>query len=541
MAFKSPRISNPTLEILIVEDERPVARDIQDCLESLGYKASAIVSTGQEAIMQAEALKPDLILMDIMLEGSDIDGVQAAQVIGNRFSVPIIYLTAYADLVTLDRAKQTGPFGYVLKPFREPDLWVAIETAIQRHSLERQLHEKQAWLSGVLNSMGDGVIVFDAAARVQFLNPVAARLTGWRETDALGKPLELVFPVVTNDGARSLLTPAMANVSAGAGLDAFQVDGLLQSRDGEAVAIAYEVTTLLDLDGQLAGRVVVFRDLRPLKARDQAIAESQRLVYQNEALERLNNAKDDFLSTVSHELRTPVSNIKMAARMLGVALNRLNLPKDSPDKNTQACYQYLEILQEEVDRQIALVEDVLVMQQLITSTYLLNFKDYRIIDWLPCILEPLELQAQKKDQKLHYYIGAGLSTIHTDPEVCERVLSELVQNAIKHSPEEAIISIKIWQGRDPTLTPPDRFYLRICNTGVTLSPTEQARIFLPFYRTPKADRWATAGTGLGLALVKELVALLGGTIAVSSSLDQVCFEINLPRDAREAVAKELLP
>ena len=106
------------IQILIVEDDGIIAKDIQNTLEGLGYAVAAITSNAEGAIEKAAETQPDLVLMDIMLEG-DMDGVEAAEQIRDRFGIPVVYLTAHADEKTLHRAKTTGPYGYILKPFNE--------------------------------------------------------------------------------------------------------------------------------------------------------------------------------------------------------------------------------------------------------------------------------------------------------------------------------------------------------------------------------------------------------------------------------------
>lgn len=110
-----------TTNILVVEDERIIAKGIEKRLKGLGYDVVGLVSTGEEAVQKATELRPDLILMDIRL-GPGMDGVEAANLIRTRFSIPIVYLTAYSDNATLQRAKVTEPFGYVLKPYEDKDL-----------------------------------------------------------------------------------------------------------------------------------------------------------------------------------------------------------------------------------------------------------------------------------------------------------------------------------------------------------------------------------------------------------------------------------
>ena len=120
-------------KIMIVEDEVLFAKDLKDLLERLGYTVPALVSTGEEAIEKAGEMKPDLVLMDIVLKGG-MDGIEAADLIRTRFKIPVVYLTAYADDETVQRAKITEPYGYVLKPLEERDLHVTLEIALYMYA-----------------------------------------------------------------------------------------------------------------------------------------------------------------------------------------------------------------------------------------------------------------------------------------------------------------------------------------------------------------------------------------------------------------------
>jgi DNA-binding NarL/FixJ family response regulator len=123
-------------KILVVEDESIIAESLRRSLEASGYEVPALCATAEAAIQAARAQAPDLVLMDIRLNG-DKDGIYAARILGEGFDVPVIYVTAYGDDAVLERAKRTKPAGYLLKPFRSDELKVAIETALYRHMIER--------------------------------------------------------------------------------------------------------------------------------------------------------------------------------------------------------------------------------------------------------------------------------------------------------------------------------------------------------------------------------------------------------------------
>jgi len=129
-----------SVNILVVDDERIVALDIQHTLERLGYCVAGVVGTGREAVEAAKELKPELVLMDIRLKGG-MDGIEAAQEIIHAMDIPVVFLTAYSDEQTLQRAKSSGPFGYLIKPFEERELHSTIEIAYYKHNLEKSLKQ----------------------------------------------------------------------------------------------------------------------------------------------------------------------------------------------------------------------------------------------------------------------------------------------------------------------------------------------------------------------------------------------------------------
>ena len=145
--------------ILIVEDESIVAKDIQHSLKKLGYIVVGICSTGEDAIKVTEEVKPDLILMDIMLKG-EMSGIDAATHIREKYNIPVIYLTAYADESTLSKAKVSEPYGYIIKPFKEIDLHTSIEMAIYKHSKETNVRKERDFLYSIVENKESKDIIF---------------------------------------------------------------------------------------------------------------------------------------------------------------------------------------------------------------------------------------------------------------------------------------------------------------------------------------------------------------------------------------------
>ncbi|MCK5147501.1 response regulator [bacterium] len=265
--------------ILVVEDERIVALEIKDTLTHLGYDVVASISTGEEAVELAAELKPDLILMDIHLKG-EMDGIEAADRIWNDLGLPIIYLTANADEDTLQRAKITEPFGYLIKPFEEKELHTTIEMALYRSVMENKLSAHHHYLETILLSIGDAVVVVDGNGEITFMNPVAEKITGWKLKEAIGGALETVFNVVREDRVSKIPHP-LRQLEGGEGhfINAAQV--YLLAKDGRSTAIQYGAAPLLDGGYGINGAVVTFSDVTEAK---QARDEIERLKKFNESI-----------------------------------------------------------------------------------------------------------------------------------------------------------------------------------------------------------------------------------------------------------------
>jgi len=244
-------------QILIVEDESIIAEDIHDSLQNLGYAAAATASSGEEAIAKAEEIHPNLVLMDIKLEGA-MDGVEAARHIRSRFDIPVIYLTAYADEETLEQAKTTESYGYILKPFQERELRASVEMALYKHQMESKSREKERWLATTLKSIGDAVIATDRKERITFMNPVAETLTGWKEKDALGKDLTEVFSIENKQTGILAESPAAKALRKG-DIVGLENHTTLIAKDGTETPILDSAAPIRDEKGSIAGAVLVFR------------------------------------------------------------------------------------------------------------------------------------------------------------------------------------------------------------------------------------------------------------------------------------------
>jgi PAS domain S-box-containing protein len=300
-------------QILIVTADSTVAHDLHDRLRKLGYKVVGIAASREETVAQIEATRPELVLADIGQQGSG--ETKTGRLIQTKYSLPVIYITGNIGQATIQRARPTGPFGYIYRPFDDQQLLVTIETALTRHQLERKLKESKQWLNTTLTSIGDGVIATDENGLVRFINPAAIELTGWQHLDAIGRPLPEVFALSSNSARKRL---ELATVQERGQND---FEETLLSRYGKSVPVEANATLITGEKGQALGMVLVFRDITQQR---NAILEIKR---QAERAETLLQVASQINSEV--ELATVLKNICEAATRTLKSLGSAILLKDT--------------------------------------------------------------------------------------------------------------------------------------------------------------------------------------------------------------------
>lgn len=261
-----------------------------------------------------------------------------------------------------------------------------------------------------------------------------------------------------------------------------------------------------------------------------AIAIRQARLYeasqaQIQELERLNQLKDDFLSTVSHELRTPLANMKMALHMLRTA--------PASDKQER----YMQILETECNRETELINDLLDLQRLENNSYGIDLEPIDLQSWLPEVIAPFLSRIRTRQQQIEIDLPAQMSLIQSDRRCLERILAELLNNACKYTSPEGTIALTVHQHRDHQVQTEENQPSLVCFTvsnQATVPLSELPRMFEKFYRIPKSDPWQQGGTGLGLALVKKLVETLQGTISAKSENGWTIFTVQFPTFAETA-------
>ncbi len=236
--------------VLVVEDEVIVARDIQAQVEELGYVAVGHATSGEEAMVLAAELLPDVVLMDINIVGQ-IDGIDAALMIREACSIPVIFLTAYASPEILARAKLAEPLGYLLKPFAERELQAVLETALYRAQFEERLRANDA----ALRSISQGVLVCGTDGHIQFANHAFTKISGWADHEAVGRTLELLEGPVTSWETRRALAEAIA-----VGRN-FESEILHYRKDGSIFWDGLSISPVRNARGSLTHIIAVIRDI----------------------------------------------------------------------------------------------------------------------------------------------------------------------------------------------------------------------------------------------------------------------------------------
>ncbi|MDD5095407.1 MAG: PAS domain S-box protein [Dehalococcoidia bacterium] len=259
----------PSLRILVVEDEAIVAKDIQNRLKHMGYDVPSVAHTGEDAIRYAGETLPDLILMDIRLKGQ-MDGIEAAERIHDRWDIPVIYLTAYSDEKTLERAKATTPGAYLSKPFEDRDLRIAIEITQYRCQMEKRLKASEEKFRTIFKNANDGILYLDERGTILDANDKIGAIFGYRKEEAVGKHFAI---------PRTFSAPKQAELSAlyqKAVSDGFarlaSLDGV--HTDGHPICVEASCQVIERENGE-RGAILVVRDITERRRAETALRESE--------------------------------------------------------------------------------------------------------------------------------------------------------------------------------------------------------------------------------------------------------------------------
>jgi len=481
----------PPATVLVVEDERIIAKGVEKQLKALGYAVVGSAGTGADAIRMATDLRPDLILMDVNL-GTEPDGIGAAEVIRGARDVPVIFLTAHSDGETIDRAKRVGPFGYLLKPYEDVELKVAIEIALYKHQTDRRVRENEQWLAATLGSIGDGVIATDEHGRVRFMNALAEHLTGWPGADAVGRDVRGVFSAVHERTRAEVPNPIFEALRTGE-CAALASDTLLVARDGTERPVDDTAAPIRDALGAVSGAVLVFRDVSERRRLEGHLRQAQKM----EAVGRLAGG-------IAHDFNNIMTVI--------TGFSDLLLDPACPADERAG---FLENIRDAGQRAAGLTQQIMAFgrKQMLVPT---------VLDLNTVVRDTGAMVKRLIGAHIEFVVAPGtdLCAVKADLAQLVQVLLNLVANARDAMPTGGRLEVRTANAdldpdptRDPDVKPGRYALLSVRDTGTGMTPEVLAQAFEPFFTTKAVG----AGTGLGLASVYGIVKQSGGHIEVSSA------------------------
>jgi two-component system cell cycle sensor histidine kinase/response regulator CckA len=494
----------PTESILIVEDERIVARDLQAMLQQLGYSVPAIAATGADAIAKVTALRPDLVLMDIRLQGA-IDGIEAAAAILTQLDIPVIYLTAFTDAETRQRARQTAPYGYLVKPFDERTVQTTIEMALERHARDRQGRAQEQWLTGTLASLGDAIVTINAHGRITFINPAAEQLLRCVQADVIGVAVADVIILGDSRTRDQIEHPMLAALHRDRPVPPID-DRMLIARDGAEIAITASIAPIQTAEQGIQGAVLVFQE-RATQQRVRAASRSQNPQSEDDRqIQRLRVLAGGIAHNFNNILAVVLGNAELA----GFELSAEHSAHESLTKIAYSVHRAADLT-----RQLrAYAGDAPILPELLDLNLLVR-----------------QAVASLSNSTLTYaairvHLAPDLPLVEADATQIQRIVQHLLTNAAEAiGTEQGTITVttELRQLAGAELATavvgadlPAGGYVavQIVDTGCGMDEATLMQIFDPFFTTK------FIGRGLGLPAVQGIVRQHGGALTVQSAPGQ---------------------
>ncbi len=509
---------NEQPRIMIVEDDAFIAADIRRIIADSGYTVTSHVTSGDRAVAQVDIDMPDLILMDIKLPGGK-DGIEAAGAIREKHDIPIVYLTAHSDEGLVERSKETGPFGYILKPYNERELDITVRIALYKHRIENLLKQANRSLveeievrkkaeeklkkseekyRKLFEDSSDAVLIVDPSSlAVIHSNRSFARLMGETGNGPAGVDLKDLFP------DKRVLDEIVVK-TAGESTGGASIETEIETRDGEKKGVEAK-SSMTGLDGSSIIQLVI-RDITERKRVEEELHRAK------QAADAANRAKSEFLANMSHELRTPLNAILGFSQLLSMQ-----------DKNdaSNSRKDYLTYIRESGQHLLDMINDILDLSKIEAQKLELKKSPIDLEPILSRILSSVKAMAAKKNLSIESDIEAGIGHLNADEVRLKQVVYNLLSNAIKFTDKDGVLGIRARRdGLNAVITVWDR------GTGIPEDRLDS--IFDPFEQVNQPSR-RKQGTGLGLSISKRLVEMHGGAITVKSTPGEgSAFTITIP-------------
>jgi two-component system cell cycle sensor histidine kinase/response regulator CckA len=467
--------------ILVVEDEGLIAIDLKRKLEQAGYFVPATADSAEEAIAAVERYRPHLVMMDIRLRGEQ-DGIQTADQIRRMFQIPVMYVTAHADRETLERAKITEPFGYIVKPFHSVDFRAQIEMAIWKHQMEQKLRISESWLSAICRNVADALISSDRNGRIAFINEPAAKLTGWDWREARGKPLLEVFQVFEEATGLPVVHPLEA-IYDGREIVSNARTFRLRNRNGDDSALVEARLSANYDEKSLLGIIVVFREVTERRRAEEQYRQLQKMNAVTQMATGLGRDLDDSQRHMDGALSKLVAGIQMTDESSGP----------------------LAEIQKRVSYQQALAAQLMMLGGTDTRRAVTVDLNDVIRVFTPKLRRSLGI-----GRILNLRLAHDIPAIQVDPEELRETLLRLIVNARNATPdggqvEVSTASLESADGKMSTR-------LTIWDNGKSIRANAKERIFDPYFES----RPGIGSPGFSLALAYHFMTLNGGTMDVES-------------------------
>ncbi len=476
--------------ILVVEDERIVATDIQRNLQRLGYLAPDAAASCEEALRFSSEAPPDLVLMDIRIEG-DSDGIQTASLLRERYDVPIVFLTAYADAPTLKRATEVQPYGYLLKPVRPDELRTTVEIALHKHRVDKRLRERERWYATTMRSIADGIVTVDPQDRVTYMNPAAESLSGRKMQHAEGRTSSEVVELL--DITEQPLSPTPIERALRERTAVNVPDAVLRQHDTGHLRHISDSASVVAEGDRVLGAVMVFRDT----------TEQHKLQEQLLASDRM--ATIGLLAAgVAHEINNPLAAAVISLDLATQATETLTTTVGAA--SMQSLQQDLKDAAAACGRIRSIVGDLRVFSR---SEPIVT-QEVSVSHVMESTLRLARAEIRHRARVVR--VSQPTPPIQAIESRLSQVFLNLIVNAAQAIPEGNADRHEI---RITTGTADDGDALvEIEDTGSGMSPETMARLFSPFFTTKPAS----TGTGLGLMLCRRIIDDLHGTIDIDSAV-----------------------
>jgi PAS domain S-box-containing protein len=511
---------------MIVEDDRIVAKDLQNSLENFGFDITAIVSSGREAIEKAKEDRPDLVLMDIILKG-EIDGIEAADQIRNQFNIPVVYLTAYSDAKVLERAKVTEPFGYILKPFEDRELFSVIEIALYKYKAQEALRESEEKFRSITVCAQDAILMLEHEGNIPYSNEAMEKIFGFSSQEIRGRDFHTLFvPESYRERFKKDFELFMKSGKGETVGKLFELNAL--KKDGTEFPVELSLSPVL-----VKGKWNAIGIIRDISDRKSAEEDKERLQEQLRQAQKM-----EAIGTLAGGIAHDFNNI-LSAIIGYTELSKMKLPEDSSVQTD------LDEIFKAGNRAKDLVQQIL------------TFSRQAEQELKPVMIKLIAKEAIKLFRaslpstiEIRHDIESD-SLVMGDPTQIHQVLMNLCTNA-GHAMQETggeleveLIDVEL----DPefTITHPEtkpgpHIQLTVRDTGHGMSSDILKRIFDPFFTTKEKG----VGTGMGLSVVHGIVKSYGGTvIAYSEPGKGSTFKVFFPAIERRRepgiMAEKLIP